>query len=271
MERFYWLTVQTGMEVTSFKMLSPKRAVPLFIFLLCAGISFCSTSPAQERCSTEVKLLLSLVEMQAARSALNFATQMSGFVYFFDTDSLDLLANGVILRLRRGLDSDLTIKLRLPKGKKVFATSGDHEDFKCEMDFTEDGAQLSYSIKRKYTAEQLPMTGGDVARLLSQGQKKLLQGAHVSIDWARVKRVVEIKSTTWETRAQAWARKLTLEAWEWPDGNLLEISTRTRPDDGPSTYAELQELANTNGLSLSPIQGFKTSIVLKSVALAKAK
>jgi hypothetical protein len=259
------------MEVTNFKMLSPNRAVPLLILLLCGEISFCSTSRAQERCSAEVKLLLSPMETQPARSALNFAKELTGFVYFFDTDSLDLLANGVILRLRRGVDSDLTIKLRLPKEKKLFAAAGDHEDFKCEMDFTGDGAQLSYSIKTKYTAEQLPMTGGDITRLLSQGQKKLLQAAHASIDWSRVKRVVEIKSTTWETRAQAGARKLTLEAWEWPDGNLLEISTRTRPDDGPSTYAELQELANTNGLSFSPIQGFKTSIVLKSVALAKAK
>ena len=252
-------------------MLLPKRTVPLFIVFVCAGISLCSASHAQERCSAEVKLLLSPMETQPARSALNFTKEVAGFVYFFDTDSLDLLANGVILRLRRGPDSDLTIKWRLSKGKKFFATPGDHEDFTCERDFTGDGAQLSYSIKRKYTAEQLPMTGGDITRLLSQGQKKLLQGAHVSIDWSRVKRVVEIKSTTWETRAQAGARKLTLEAWEWPDGKVLEISTRTRPDDGPSTYAELQELANTNGLSLSPIQGFKTSIVLKSVALAKVK
>jgi hypothetical protein len=254
----------------TFKTLSPNRAVPLFIFFLCAGIFFCSASHAQERCSAEVKLLLSPMETQLAKSALNFTKEVAGLVYFFDTDSLDLLANGVILRLRRGLDSDLTIKLRPSKAKKFLATARDHEDFKCEKDFTGDGAQLSYSIKRKYTEEQLPETGEDLARL-SQGQKKLLQEAHVSIDWSRVKRVVEIKSTTWETRGQAGARKLTLEAWEWPDGKLLEISTRTRSGDGPSTYAELRELVDSKGLSLSPIQGFKTSIVLKSVALAKAK
>lgn len=223
------------------------------------------------RCSAEVKLLLSPKETQPARSALNFTKEVAGSVYFFDTDSLELLASGVILRLRRGFDSDLTVKLRPPKGTKFCATAEDHEDFKCEEDFTGDGPQLAYSIKRKYTAKQLPETGEDMARLLSQGQKKLLREAHVSVDWSRVKRVVEIKSTTWETRAQAQTRKLTLEAWEWPDGKLLEISTRTRLNDGPSTYAELQELANTNGLSLSPIQGFKTSIVLKSVALVKVK
>jgi hypothetical protein len=211
------------------------------------------------------------METQHARTALNFTKEVASFVYFFDTDSLDLLAKGVILRLRRGRDSDLTIKLRPPKGKKFFAAAGDHEDFKCEKDFTGDGVQLSYSIKRKYTAEQLPMTGGDITRLLSQGQKKLLQGAHASIDWSRVKRVVEIKSTTWETRAQAGARKLTLEEWEWPDEKIVEISTRATSGDGPTTYAELQKLAAESGLSLRPIQGFKTGIVLESVTHAKAK
>ncbi len=255
----------------NFKMPLARNLVQLLVFFLCAGVSLCSASHAQERCSVEVKLLLSPAQTQTARSNLDFKSETTGFVYFFDTDSLDLLAKGVILRLRRGPDSDLTIKLRLPKGKKFSGTAGDHEDFKCERDFTGDGEQLSYSIKRKYTAEQLPMTGGDITRLLSQGQEKLLQGVHPPIDWSRVKRVVEIKSTTWETRAQVAVRKFTLEEWEWPDGNLLEISTRSRPDDGPSTYSELRELANTNGLSLSPIQGFKTSIVLKSVALAKAK
>jgi hypothetical protein len=252
-------------------MLPPKHAVQLLIFFLCAGVSFCSESHAQEGCSVEVKLLLSPMEAPPAKSTLNFKKEVAGFVYFFDTDSLDLLAKGVILRLRRGAYSDLTIKLRPPEGKKFFASSGDRADFKCEEDFTGDGAQLSYSIRRKYTAEQLPESGGDITRLLSQGQKKLLKEAHISIDWSRVKKVVEIKSTTWETHAQAQIRKLTLEVWEWPDGKLLEISTRVRPADEQPAYAELQKLANANGLSLSPIQGFKTNIVLESVTHARAR
>ena len=252
-------------------MLPLKHAVRLHIFFLCAGVSFCSASHAQERCSVEVKLLLSPMETQTAKSTLNVKKEVVGFVYFFDTDSLDLLAKGVILRLRRGADSDLTIKLRPHQGEKFFATPGDDEDFKCEEDFTGDGAQLSYSIRRKYTEEQLAETGGDISHLLSQRQNKLLKEAHISVDWSRVKRVVEIKSTTWETRAPAQIRKLTLEAWEWPDGKLLEISTRVRPDDGPPAYAELQKLANANGLSLSLFQGLKTRIVLESVTHARAK
>jgi hypothetical protein len=249
----------------------PKYALQLVTLLLCAGVPFCSGLIAQETCSVEVKLLLSPTETLSARSTLNFKKEVAGFVYFFDTDSLDLLAKGVILRLRRGADSDLTVKLRPPKGRKFFATSGDHEVVKCEEDFTGEGAIVSYSIRRRYTADQLPETGGDISRLLSQGQKKLLREANISIDWSRVKSVVEIKSTTWETRAQAQVRKLTLEAWEWSDGKLLEISTRVKPDDGPPTYAELQELANEKGLSLSSIQRSKTSIVLETLTHAGMK
>jgi len=252
-------------------LLKPKHPVPLFIFFFCTGVSFCSPPRARERCSAEVKLLLSPMEAPPARSTLKFKKEVAGFVYFFDTDSLDLLAKGVILRLRRGADSDLTIKLRPPKGKKFFATSRGDENFKCEEDFTGDGAQLSYSIRCKFTAERVPETGGDITPLLSQGQSKLLQEAHIPIDWARVKKVVEIKSTTWETRAQAKTQKLTLEAWEWPGGKVLEISTRVRPDDGPPAYAELQKLANANGLSLGTIQGLKTRIVLESVTHARAR
>ena len=252
-------------------MFPPKHAVPLLIFFLCAGASFCSATHAQERCSAEVKLLLSPMETQPARSRLNFTKETSGLLYFFDTDSLDLLAKGVILRLRRGADSDLTIKLRPSERHKFFATSGDHEDFRCEEDFTRNGAQLSYSSRRKYAEKQLPETGGDISHLLSLEQEHLLTEAHISVDWSRIKRLVEIKSTTWETRLPSQMRKLTLEAWEWPNGKLLEISTRVRPDEERPIYAKLQKLAKANGLSLSPIQGFKTSIVLETVAHARAK
>ena len=246
-------------------MLLSKRVMQLLSCSLCVGVSSCLALHAQERCSVEVKLLLSPEQIQSAKSTLNVKNEVGGLVYFFDTDSLDLLAKGLILRLRRGAASDLTIKLRPREGKKFFAAH--EEGFKCEEDFTGDGAIPSYSISRKYTGEQLPETGADITRLLSPGQKKLLKEANISIDWLRVKRIVEIKATTWETRK----RKLTLEAWEWPDGKILEISTKATSGDGPTTYAELQKLATESGLSLRPIQGFKTGIVLESVTHAKAK
>jgi len=250
-------------------MLLPKRVMQLLTCSLWVGVSSCLALHAQERCSVEVKLLLSPAQIQSAKSTLSVKNEVGGLVYFFDTDSLDLLAKGLILRLRRGAASDLTIKLRPREGKKFFAASGHEEGFKCEEDFTGDRAIPSYSISRKYTGEQLPETGADITRLLSPGQKKLLKEANISIDWLQVKRIVEIRATTWGTRKRK--RKLTLEAWEWPDGKILEISTKATSGDGPTTYAELQKLATESGLSLRPIQGFKTSIVLESVTHAKAK
>lgn len=251
----------------NFTIYFPKYILQWLIFFLCAGVSFCSASHAQQRCSVEVKLLLSPEQTQRVRSTLDFDNEVAGLVYFFDTDSVDLLAKGVVLRLRRSAHGDLTIKLRAPEGKKLFVASGDEEGIKCEEDFTGEGPILSYSIKHKFAAAQLPTTGGEISRLLSEEQRKLLEEANVSIDWSLVKSVVEIKSTTWESRT----RKLTLEAWEWPDGKLLEISTKVRSGNGPRTYAELQKLVNANGLSLSPIQRFKTSIVLKSITRDRAR
>jgi hypothetical protein len=107
--------------------------------------------------------------------------------------------------------------------------------------------------------------GSDISSLLSPPQKRLLQEARVSIDWARVVRIANIKLTKWETTGQSPFRKLTLELWEWPAGNILELSTKVGPDAGQSKYAELQRLVNMKSLSLSARQGTKTSMVLETL------
>jgi hypothetical protein len=124
----------------------------------------------------------------------------------------------------------------------------------------------SYSIRKKYAALQVPDAGRDIFSLLSDGQKKLIRETQASIDWSRVRRIVSIRSTDWDTRAQLPFDKLTLELWEWPAGAILELSTKVGPDKGPATYAELRRLVNTKGLSLSASQSLKASMVLKSLA-----
>jgi hypothetical protein len=70
---------------------------------------------AQESCNVEVKLLLSPAEALSTVKVLNAKKENSGRVYLFDTESLDLLAQGAIVRLRRGDQRDLTVKLGHPK------------------------------------------------------------------------------------------------------------------------------------------------------------
>jgi hypothetical protein len=237
----------------------------LRFFCICAPLFLCSGLHAQNSCGVEVKLLLSPIEVQAAVTALNGKKETPGFVYFFDTNTLDLLTQGVIVRLRRGSDNDLTVKLRPPNGKKFSDSATEQEVFKCEVDLIGDGANPAYSITRRYIGNPLPQTGYDISHLLSPGQKKLLEVSKASICWSRVKRIAEIWATAWRAKAQPLFNKITLELWEWPEGRILELSTKTGSDAGPMTYEQLQDLANSKSLSLSRDQRSKTRTVLESI------
>ncbi len=234
-------------------------------FSLCAPLLLCSILHAQNKCDVEVKLLLSPTEDQAAVTALNLKKETAGFVYFFDTNNLDLLSQGVIVRLRQGIDNDLTVKLRPSKGEKFSESANEPDTFKCEIDFIEDGESPAYSISRRYTGNSIPQTGYDISRLFSPGQKKLLEERKASIDWSRVERMVEISATVWQSKTQQHFNKLTLELWEWPEGRILELSTKVGSNAGPMTSAMLQDLVRSKALSMSHDQRSKTSTVLESI------
>jgi len=202
---------------------------------------------------------------QKAIAVLELEKESAGQVYLFDTGELDLLKQGVIVRMRQGANNDLSVKVRAPEGNKQVDTTKLRGQFPCEIDRTGEGENSSYSVRRKYRPLHVPETGHDILGLLSLEQKRLLQEAQVSIDWTRVTRIANIKSTSWETSAQPPFRKLTMELWEWPTGDVLEISTKVEPEAGPSNYAELQRLVNDKGLSLSAIQGTKTKRVLETI------
>jgi hypothetical protein len=99
----------------------------------------------------------------------------------------------------------------------------------------------------------------------------LLNDAQISVDWTRVKRIAEIRSTDWRTQHQPHVGKLTLELWEWPGGKVLELSTKVSSDAGSSTYTELQQLVKTKQLAMSSDQRAKTSIALEAIAHAAAR
>ncbi len=243
------------------------RTTASFLILLsiCLPLFFCSALPAQNGCDVEVKLLLSPVEDQAAVAAFHVKKETTGFVYLFDTDTLDLLSQGVIVRLRQGTNNDLTVKLRPSKEEKLSDSANEQETFKCEVDLVGDGANTAYSISRRYIGNPLPQSGYEIFHLLSPGQKKLLEEARTSIDWGRVQRMTEIRATTWRVKPQPHFDKLALELWEWREGRILELSTKTGSDAGPMIYAKLQDLVRSKSLQLSRDQRSKTITVLESI------
>jgi hypothetical protein len=220
---------------------------------------------AKETCSAEVKLLLSPPTTQAVIASLGFENATVARVYLFDTDALDLLIQGVIIRVRQGAKNDLTVKVRLPKGSEQDDNSRLREQFPCEVDRTGAGANTSYAVARKYKATKVPEIGNDICSLLSASQIKLLHEAQVSIDWTRVIRIANINSTKWETTAPSPSGKLALELWEWPAGKILELSAMVESDAEASKYAQLEQLVKVKNLSLSASQDTKTRMVLETL------
>lgn len=233
---------------------------------LCAG----SALQAQEKCGAEVKLLLVSTEIQSVVTLLNARKKTTGRVYFFDTSTLDLLSQGVIVRLRQGATADLTVKLRLPTDRKIVGMPGSNDQYKCEVDVIGGVPVRSYSIQTKFAGSR-PPTGSEIFALLSPAQKHLLEQAQVSIEWTQVKRIADIHSTDWQIKGQAPFGKLVLELWEWPTGKILELSTKVGADAASSTYRQLEHLEAAKGLSLNSRQRSKTALALENIAQTTAQ
>jgi hypothetical protein len=233
---------------------------------LCSAVCLATVPLAEEKCGTEIKILLLPAELHSALQSFNAGPGVIGSVYLFDTNALDLLSQGVILRLRTGVISDITVKLRARANLQGSSGPSGVDHYKCEVDLTGEAALRSYSIQTKF-AGTLPTTGDELFELLSATQKRLLERAHVSIDWARVKRIPEIKSTHWQIRPQQHFPKLALELWEWRTGEILELSTRVAGDARASAYGKLRQVVESNGLSLNKEQKSKTTLALEDLRL----
>ncbi len=175
----------------------------------------------------------------------------------------------MILRLREGAKLDLTTKFRPLSGQKLVDPSGGRDRYKCEIDLNNGVENPSFSVQNEYAAAKLPQTGEELLRLLTDNQKQLLKDSKVKIDWTRIKRIADIQSTSWTTAAQPPLGKLSLELWQFPNGRILEVSTKVTPDSGQATYVELQNLAKNHNLALDANQSPKTSTALTKITAAQ--
>lgn len=245
----------------------PRQMNLKWVCALCGAVVFAApVLRAAEQCPAEVKLLLSPSTLQSAIASLGFGNAKMTRVYLYDTDALDLLTQGIIIRLRQGAKNDLTVKVRVAAGNERIDRARLREQFPCEIDRTRSVTTTSYAVARKYQSPKVPEMGDDVYALFNASQIKLLRQAHVSIDWTRVARIADINSTKWETSVQLPAERLALELWEWPAGRVLELSARVNSDAEASTLAELERLVKTHNLPLSASQDSKTGMVLETLA-----
>lgn len=256
-------------------------AMRLFVVLLAAA-PWCVQLDAQESCNFEAKLLLVPKQLEAAIPLLHSTRELRSRIYFYDTASLDLLSKGLILRLREGADGDLTVKLRPLNGERfsgsssLTSSSSGGERYKCEVEVTGGVEGRSYSVGTRYTARRVPDTGEELVRLLSAGQKRLLEDSLIHVDWTEVRRVADIQSRSWTVRGEPPLNKFSMEVWEWPRGEgprgrILEVSAKTKADAGGAAYAELESLAKKKGLALSAVQRSKTATALEEMNAVPAR
>lgn len=222
----------------------------------------CGAGYAHEPCGAEAKLLISSTQTQQALAALHAGKPSSRLVYLYDTDQLDLLSHGLMVRLRAGEQGDLTLKLRSNAKEACACPSEGGEAAKCEADLVGSDILTSYSIRKDWKGLSFPTTGEQVHSALSAEQLKVLRAAGISVDWPRVKRKAEIQSTDWTARPSGPLKKVTIELWEWPGGTILELSTKADLQKGTVVLRELRALAENSGLSVPQNQIAKTSLVL---------
>ncbi len=249
-----------------FKSIPPGRRFRSWVVWPCAALLFSAALHAQQSCDVQAKLLLSPSQTNVVVTALHARNPTQRQIYFFDTKGLDLLSQGVILRLRQGVNNDLTVKLRPGAGKQYSDPLAGLDAFQCEVDMTGSGAVRSYAIQSNYAGRPVPVTGTELFAALSPGQRKLLEEAQAHIDWSQVTRIVDIRSTLWRIKARHEFKDMPLELWQWRNGAILELSTRANADAGQATYTAMQQLVKNKGLSLDSVQELKTTVVLHQAA-----
>jgi hypothetical protein len=225
-------------------------------------ILLCGAQVTLAQCTAEAKLLVSPNNVRTSVSALHGGTESRRQIYLFDTDHLELLLHGVILRLRTGARGDLTVKLRWDNNNPE-RTREEKESTKCEVDVVGSTALSSYSLVRRWKHEAIPQTGEALYAALSTAQQRLLAGTGISIDWHRVKRIARVRATKWRARGDGSLKDVSIELWEWPGGTVLELSAKTdTPESGRYTLDRLRRMAVASGLIIQKGQEAKTSIVL---------
>jgi len=233
-----------------------------------AVILLCGPQTTLAQCRAEAKLLVSPSHVRTSVAALHATAKSQRQIYLYDTDGLELLLHGVILRLRTGARGDLTVKLRWDNNNPERAPEKG-KSTKCEVDIVGSAALTSYSLVTGWKHESAPETGEALYAALNVAQQQLLTTTGVPIDWHRVKRIAEIRATEWHVRGNESLNEVSIELWEWPSGKVLELSAKANnPENGQSKLNLLLRMALASGLVIEKDQEPKATIILHAITTA---
>jgi hypothetical protein len=199
-------------------------------------------------------------------------------VFFFDTPELTLFKNGVAVRARRtqGAPDDTVVKLRpatledLPPGVR------NSPNLKVEMDVTRGSYVVSASLKGASPAGAVMSTlDGErsLEKLFSKEQRSFF-AAHAPPDvgWRDLVTLGPVHVVVLKYVPDDFKRKLTVEQWHYPgELPLLELSTKTTPDDVLQAVADSVAFVQAHGLAATGEQQPKTRKALEYFVAQRAK
>lgn len=224
--------------------------------------------------SVELKLTVPAPEHRATLLALGLdpLEAQIRLVYFFDTPDLALNAAGVVVRARRiqGKREDSVIKLRPVVPEQLPADLRESPSFVVEVDAMPGGFVCSASFKgvpRK--ASVVDAAGGDapLRRLFSKDQRKFYREhapAGLALDDLSLLGPIFVLKMKGMPRGSA--RKFAVELWLYPEGRILELSTRCATGEAMQVAAESRAYLASLGIDLDGDQETKTRTALQYFA-----
>lgn len=226
------------------------------------------------RDADSVELKLTIPETMRARTAAALGAdpldaQMRQ-VFFFDTPELTLNASGVVVRARRrqGEEGDTVIKLRPVVPGDLSEELRRSGSFNVEVDAMPGGYVCSASFKGAAGNDAIRFAAagdGPISRLFSKGQLAFYT-AHApdGIDLDSLSVLGPIPIFKLKMKPEEFGRKLVGELWLYPDGSqIVELSTKARPDEAFQVAAELKVLLHRLGVDLTGEQQTKTKTALE--------
>jgi hypothetical protein len=193
-------------------------------------------------------------------------------VFFFDTPSLTLNRNGLVVRARRvqrKRGGDSIVKVRPVVPSQLPDKLRRSPDFNVEVDAMPGGFVCSGTLKRAVdNAEVGSAVEGDLPlrALFSKAQRELLaehapDGA--GIDELSVLGPILVLKLKFEP--EGYGRQLVAELWTYPDNSrVLELSTKCAPGEAFQVAAETRAFLSRRGVDLAGDQQTKTLKALKA-------
>jgi len=191
-------------------------------------------------------------------------------VFFFDTPELSLNAAGVVVRARRrqGEEGDTVVKLRPVIPKDLAEDLRASKSFNVEVDAMPGGFVCSASFKgvADNTAIREAAAGDRPISKLFSKEQRAFYAEHapegIGLDSLSVLGPIPILKV--KIQPEGFGRRLVGELWMYPDGSqIVELSTKTRPDEAFQVAAEGRAFLHSHGVDLSAEQQTKTKTALE--------